>query len=228
MKGIMRKRLVALLSAAGLAGSAASSVAQDVKSPQPGNNTKTESTIKNQKTTQENKASKDAAAIKLRKAGGEQEASKDVVNEKVGADSQKHVGAVKDDKWRKANLDASSKDAAKTERKAGGEQKAAHDTAYFKSIRNDTAHKSSKANLDASSKDAAKTGAKTAATGGGGGAGKVRDQDIYMKHQKGAAESNATTKATYVKGGKTAAATNAAQKEANQKANQKVDQTQPK
>jgi hypothetical protein len=61
MRSIVRKRLVALLSAAGLAGTATSTMAQVVKGSEPGNQTKTESTIKTNKNAQENKAATKAA-----------------------------------------------------------------------------------------------------------------------------------------------------------------------
>jgi hypothetical protein len=134
MKSIVRKRLVALLSAAGLAGSAASSAAQVLKGSQPEPNTKTESTIKGQKSTQENKATKDAATIKLRKAGGEQQANKDVVTEKVGADHivHKHIAGVKYEKSQAAShADAASKDAAKMT-KSTKERTAAHTNGHIK------------------------------------------------------------------------------------------------
>lgn len=68
MRSIVRKRLVALLSAAGLAGTATSTMAQVVKGSEPGKQTKTESTIKHNKNTQENKAATNAAQDKWRGA----------------------------------------------------------------------------------------------------------------------------------------------------------------
>jgi hypothetical protein len=113
MKGIMRHRLIALLSAAGLAGTAASSAAQAVKGSEPSDKTQAASTIKSDKNKQENQATKDAAAIKMRKAGGEQQANKDVVTEKVGPDHivHKHIAGVKYEKA--SHADAGSKDGAK-------------------------------------------------------------------------------------------------------------------
>jgi hypothetical protein len=107
MKGITRKRLVALLSAVGLAGTAASSAAQVVKGSEPSDKTQTSSTIKDQKSKQENKAATNDAAIKYRKAGGEQKAAQDVVSEKVGPDHvvQKSQAL--------SHADAASKDASK-------------------------------------------------------------------------------------------------------------------
>jgi hypothetical protein len=64
MRSIVRKRLVALLSAAGLAGTATSTMAQVLKGSEPGNQTKTESTIKTNKNAQENKAATKAAQDK--------------------------------------------------------------------------------------------------------------------------------------------------------------------
>jgi hypothetical protein len=134
MKGIVRHRLIALLSAAGLAGTASSSAAQVVKG-EPSDKTQTSSTIKNGKSNQENKAAtaealgkgeqkkwsetnstKNDAAIKYRKAGGEQKAAQDVVSEKVGPDHivHKHIAGVKYEKSQTAShADASSKDASK-------------------------------------------------------------------------------------------------------------------
>jgi hypothetical protein len=71
MKGIMRKRLVAVLSAAGLAGAAASAASQVLKGAEPDNKAKTEKSIKLQKNGQENQAASSALTDKARKAGGE-------------------------------------------------------------------------------------------------------------------------------------------------------------
>jgi hypothetical protein len=113
MKGIVRKRLVALLSMAGLAGSAAPATGQVLKGSQPSNKTKAESSLKYGKAQQENNAAASGAAKKERKADGEQQAAQDVVNEKVGADQivHKHIAGVKYEK--QASSDAASKDAAK-------------------------------------------------------------------------------------------------------------------
>ena len=98
MNGIIRKRLLALFSAAGLVGSTASATAQVVKDDEA-NKTKTESKIKSNKSQQENNAAKgqatikgekanapaDAAskdAIKLNKANSEKTASQDVIRHK--------------------------------------------------------------------------------------------------------------------------------------------------
>jgi hypothetical protein len=134
MKSIVRKRLVALLSAVGLAGSTASSAAQVLKGSDQGEKTQKESTIKGEKSTQENHASKDAAAIKLRKAGGEQQANKDVVSEKVGPDHivHKHIAGVKYEKAQAAShADAASKDASKTT-KSTKENAAAQTSVHIK------------------------------------------------------------------------------------------------
>lgn len=98
MNGIIRKRVLALLSAVGLVGSTASVTAQVVKGDEA-NKTKTEGKIKSNKNKQENNAAKgqatikgdkantpaDAAskdAIKYGKAGSENNASKDVIRHK--------------------------------------------------------------------------------------------------------------------------------------------------
>jgi hypothetical protein len=132
MNGIMRQRLIALLSAAGLAGTASSSAAQVVKGSEPGDKTQTASTIKSDKNKQENQATKDAAAVKMRKAGGEQQANKDVVTEKVGPDHivHKHVAGVKYEKSA-SHADAASKDAAKLT-KSTAENSAAKTAGHIK------------------------------------------------------------------------------------------------
>src|SRR5262249_3526828 len=110
----MRKRLVALLSLAGLANSAAPATLQVSKGSSPPADTKSESQVKIDKTQQENVAAQNDASKKLRKAGGEQQATKDVVTEKIGPDHivHKHIAGVKYEK-QKTNADAASKDAAK-------------------------------------------------------------------------------------------------------------------
>jgi hypothetical protein len=156
MKGIMRKRLLALLSAAGLAGSAASATAQAVKGSEPGDKTQTSSTIKNAKSNQENKAAKNDAAIKYRKAGGEQKAGQDVVSEKVGPDHvvQKHIAGVKYEKGQTAShADAASKDALRTA-KTTKENTAA---AGQNQIKLDKASKASKATQSDAAHKAAQT-----------------------------------------------------------------------
>jgi hypothetical protein len=127
MKGIMRRRLLTLLSVAGLASSAAPAGAQVPKGPEQGEQTKTETKIKFNKAKQENDAAATAAAKKERKAGGEQQATKDVVNEKVGSDQivHKHIAGIKYEK--SAQADAASKDAAKVN-KASTENAAAKAT----------------------------------------------------------------------------------------------------
>jgi hypothetical protein len=82
MKGIVRKRLAALLSVAGFAGTASHATAQVLKGSEPGDKAKTERTIKRNKTAQEDAASKDAVTAKMRKAGGEQTAAGAQVEDK--------------------------------------------------------------------------------------------------------------------------------------------------
>ncbi|HMF91436.1 MAG TPA: hypothetical protein VKL40_12395 [Candidatus Angelobacter sp.] len=126
----MRKRLVALLSLAGLANSATPATLQVSKGSSPPADTKSESQVKIDKTQQENVAAQNDASKKIRKAGGEQQAAKDVVTEKIGPDHvvHKHIGGVKYEKssaetnagktentvkLRQGTSDAASKDAAK-------------------------------------------------------------------------------------------------------------------
>ena len=146
MKGIMRKRLVALLSLAGFAGSTTPVTAQVLKGSDQAD-TKKESTVKDAKATQENKdaantaiqdkrknavaesnAAKDAKTIKMRKAGGEQKAAQEVVSEKVGSDQKaRKAGGTQEDANAKFNKTTAEANGVKktTEykpRKAGGEQ----------------------------------------------------------------------------------------------------------
>jgi hypothetical protein len=105
MNGIIRKKLLALFSAVGLAGSATAATAQVLKGAEPGQ--KKESKIKLDKNKQESNAGKgqaaikydknktpaDAAskdAIKLNKANSENTASKDAIihkDRKAGTDA---------------------------------------------------------------------------------------------------------------------------------------------
>jgi len=105
MNGIIRKKLLALFSAVGLAGSATAATAQVLKGAEPGQ--KKESKIKLDKNKQESNAGKgqaaikydknktptDAAskdAIKFNKANSENAASKDAIihkDRKAGADA---------------------------------------------------------------------------------------------------------------------------------------------
>lgn len=93
----MRKRLVALLSLAGLASSSTPAASQVAKGSNPAPETKNESQVKLDKVKQENAGAQDDASKKLRKAGGEQQAAKDVVSEKIGPDhlTHKHIKRIK-------------------------------------------------------------------------------------------------------------------------------------
>src|SRR5260370_5883520 len=123
MKGIVRRRLAALLSVAGFAGPASHAAAQVLKGSEPSEKTKAESTLKRNKTAQENAATKDVVTEKMRKAGGEQKAAQDVVNEKVGPDhtAQKHIAGVKYEDAQ-AETNASKNAPAHKSRKAAGNQ----------------------------------------------------------------------------------------------------------
>jgi hypothetical protein len=156
MKGIMRKRLVALLSMAGLAGSTTPVTAQVVKAAEPSDKTKAESTMKYGKATQENAAAQDVLNKKFRKAGGEQKAAQDVVNEKVGADqvAHKHIAGAKYEK--QTSSDAASKDAAKmtkvtnenTATQDSQIKKAKSDAAESSAVKNDVGKKHRKAGAE--------------------------------------------------------------------------------
>jgi hypothetical protein len=71
MKSIVRKRLIALLSLAGFAGSGASGAAQVVKGSEP-DKTTTEGKIKSTKVQQENKAAAGQQSVKSKKSGAAQ------------------------------------------------------------------------------------------------------------------------------------------------------------
>jgi hypothetical protein len=140
----MLKRLIALLSLAGLASSSTPGTSQVVKGSSAVPETKNESQIKDDKVNQENAAVQDDASKTMRKAGGEQQANKDVVTEKVGPDRNVEV------KY--------SKNA-----KVTAENKATHDAAqnkkFIKSSAETNAGKTQakdKFNADAASKDASK------------------------------------------------------------------------
>jgi hypothetical protein len=141
----MRKRLIALLSLAGLASSSTPGTSQAVKGSSAGPETKNESQVKGDKVNQENAAVQDDVSKKARKAGGEQRANQDVVNEKVGPDHAVDVD------WNKLA-------------KFTAERKAAHDAAqnkkFIKSSAETNAGKTQATvkltNADAASKDAAK------------------------------------------------------------------------
>ena len=179
MKGIMRRRLLTLLSVAGLASSAAPAGAQVPKGPEQGEQTKTETKIKFNKAKQENDAAATAAAKKERKAGGEQQATKDVVNEKVGSDQivHKHIAGTKYEK--SAQADAASKDAAKM-------TKASSENAAAKDVVSEKDRKGQQEALTVKQK----VGEPNAAT---------------IKMNKSAAETDASKKATSIKGEKSAA-----------------------
>jgi hypothetical protein len=138
----MRKRLLALLSLAGLASSSTPGTSQVLKGSSAGPETKNESQVKDDKVKQENAAVKDDASKTMRKAGGEQQANKDVVTEKVGPDADaaskdaakmtkaraentaNHKHKIKKVKWITGESNAVQNEAGKKYRKAGKEQDA--------------------------------------------------------------------------------------------------------
>jgi hypothetical protein len=71
MKSIVRKRLIALLSLAGFAGSGASGTAQVLKGSEP-DKTTTEGKIESSKVQQENKAAAGQQSVKSKKSGSAQ------------------------------------------------------------------------------------------------------------------------------------------------------------
>jgi hypothetical protein len=72
MRSIVRKRLVALLSLAGFAGSNGSATAQVVKGTNATTTTKSESVVKTQKNVQENHAGAAQVGVKRQKTGASQ------------------------------------------------------------------------------------------------------------------------------------------------------------
>jgi hypothetical protein len=72
MRSIVRKRLVALLSLAGFAGSTGSATAQAVKGSNATTTTKSESVVKTQKNVQENHAGAAQVGIRRQKTGASQ------------------------------------------------------------------------------------------------------------------------------------------------------------
>ena len=123
----MRKQLLALLSALGLAGSSSPATAQAPQGSQPAN-TKSESTVKLTKATQEDAASKDAAKVKKlaseQKAGGIQVEDKD----KIGKSQQENAAAEAKAKVKRQSVEgghATSDVVNDKRRKAGAEQNAA-------------------------------------------------------------------------------------------------------
>ena len=122
----MRKQLLALLSALGLAGSSSPARGQELKGSQPAN-TKSESTAKVSKITQEDAASKDAAKMtKLEsegKAGGIQVEDK----HKIGKSQQEDAAAEAKAKIKRSSAEgghATSDVVTEKLRKAGAEQNA--------------------------------------------------------------------------------------------------------
>lgn len=128
MKGIIRKRVLALLSAVGLVGSTTSLKAQVVQGDEA-TKTKTESKIKADKNKQETTAgtlqanhkdertNADAAskdAIKFRKANSEKSASKDVIRHKDSKASADAAG-VKEKSTVKSTNAKSEKNAAQSD-----------------------------------------------------------------------------------------------------------------
>jgi hypothetical protein len=109
MKGIMRKKLLGLLSVVGLASSSTPVSTQVLKGSQPAD-TKAESTVKASKTTKENAASKDAA--KMTKVANERKAGV------IQADDKRKLSSVE-------GGHATSDVITEKQRKAGGEQAAA-------------------------------------------------------------------------------------------------------
>lgn len=191
MKGIMRKKLLSLLSVVGLASSSTPASTQVLKGSQPAD-TKAESTVKASKITKEDAASKDAAKMTKvaneRKAGGIQADDKRK-NAKI---EQENAAAAAEAKGKLSSVEgghATSDVITAKQRKAGGEQAAAGGQIQDK-------HKLTKV----SSENAAAT--------------------AEHKNWKSATEKNASQKATLVKGSKVAAGANAAQSEAGKKADQ--------
>jgi hypothetical protein len=144
----MRKRLVALLSLVGFAGSSTPATSQVLKGSSATPETKTESQVKGDKVSQENAAAQNDTSKKMRKAGGEQQANKDVVTEKVGPDQVKTEMKVDPSKLRKTTAEnTAAQDAAQNKKfvKSSAETKAGK-----------TEQKVKLTNADAASKDASK------------------------------------------------------------------------
>ena len=122
----MRKQLLALLSALGLAGSSSPAKAQAPQGSQPAN-TKSESTVKLTKAAQEDAASKDAAKVKKlaseQKAGGIQVEDK----HKIGKSQQENNAAEAKAKVKRQSAEgghATSDVVSEKVGKAGAEQNA--------------------------------------------------------------------------------------------------------
>lgn len=214
MKGIMRKRLLALLSAAGLAG--ATSAAGQVLKPgsNQGQKSQNESTIKLNKVRQEKAAVKSKDVDKSSKVASEQKAAQDVVTEKVGADHivHKHIAGVKyedakkTNKTSKASLDAGSKDASKM-------TKASKTTVHQDALTVKQKIAAQAAGVEVEDK---RKLTKTEQEGAAAAA--------QVKGKKSAAESGASTKYEWIKAGKKQTGANATQVEGTQK----TPQTTPK
>ena len=201
MKGIMRKRLLSLLSVVGLASSSTPAWGQVLKGSQAAN-TKSQSTIKASKAAQEDAASKDAMKLKKaeneRKAGGVQQEAKHKI---VKAEHESDAAAARA-KIKRTSAEgghATSDVLAQKQRKAGGEQNATN-----------LEHKHKQASAEKAAVGPELAHKKASATGGGGGAGKVAMQDVHIKSEKSAGELNA------------------ARQDANKKAKKQVDQASPK
>jgi hypothetical protein len=107
MKGIIRKKVLALFSAVGLAGSTASVTAQVLKGSEPAPAQKTESQIKLDKNKQENNATKGQATIKNTKINTAADAgSKDAAKFKKNKSENAASKDVVTEKDRKAGTDA--------------------------------------------------------------------------------------------------------------------------
>ncbi len=196
MKGVMRKRLLALLSAAGLAGTVAPASGQVLKGDQA-ERIQPESTLKANKAKQENAAAKNAANVKLRKDAGSKDASIHPDALTVKQKGRAETNAAHNDDWIKAGKGgAGSKTKTKTHK---GNKSFTDDWEQTGATGGSgTGHK----------KGASDNWTQTEAAG--------HQQNLQNKAAKNTAESKATKTAICCKSAKNAAAS-AAQSEANKK-----------
>jgi hypothetical protein len=204
----MRKQLLALLSALGLAGSSSPAKAQTPQGSPPAN-TKSESTVKVSKATQEDAASKDAAKMtKLeseRKAGGIQVDDK----RKIGKSQQEGTAAEAKAKIKLQSAEgghATSDVVNEKLRKAGAEQNATG----LEHKHKQTAAEKTAVSQELTRKDKwRKAQSETSAS------------SAQIKGEKSSAEANAQgSELAIKKQQKVAAGAAAAQSDANKKANQ--------
>ncbi len=203
MKGVMRKRLLSLLSVVGLASSSTPASTQVLKGSQPAD-TKSESTVKSSKKVQEDAASKDAAKMTKveneRKAGGIQQEAK----HKIVKTEHENAATEVQIKGKLSSAEgghATSDVITEKQRKAGAEQKA---TSAEHKHKQTAAEKVAVSN-ELTHKDKTKV--------------QMGDGSV-IKGEKAAGESNAAKQENLVKGRKAAAGANAAQSEASKKVNQ--------